>query len=221
MTASKPVVAAFDLDGTLTEGGSVGPWLRFLADTMTLSKAMTRHLAHLTAGAILSGPTADKGKEQLFREILEGRPYDEVADLSRRFALEHLATEQRPAVVARLQWHLREGHDVVIVSASPEVYVSVVAEHFGAHGAIGTRLAVDEAGNLTGGYLGKNCRGEEKIRRLDEWIAARQYATTPERYGYGNSRGDRRLLAAVEHPFDVGKLGAFGALRSFPRLNSV
>src|ERR1017187_2777801 len=28
---ASPVVAAFDLDGTLTEGGSVFPWLRFVA----------------------------------------------------------------------------------------------------------------------------------------------------------------------------------------------
>ena len=30
-------------------------------------------------------------------------------------------------------------------------------------------------GRLTGGYLGKNCRGTEKLRRLDEWIAQRDY----------------------------------------------
>jgi phosphatidylglycerophosphatase C len=218
---SRPVVAAFDLDGTLTEGGSVGPWLRALGGTVQLSKGMARHLAQLTAGALLSGPAADNGKEELFREILAGQPLDHVRDVSRTFALSHLASQQRAPVVERLRWHQDQGHDVVIVSASPELYVSVVAEFFGADGAIGTRLAIDEAGCLTGGYLGRNCRGAEKIRRFDEWVTERRYEQTPVRYGYGNSRGDRRLLAAVDHPYDVGKLGAFGALRQFPRLSSV
>ena len=35
---------------------------------------------------------------------------------------------------------------------------------------IATRLAVSDAGTLTGRYEGANCRGEEKIRRLRLWI---------------------------------------------------
>ena len=115
---------------------------------------------------------------------------------------------------------LDQGHDIVIVSASPEIYVSVVAEHFAAQGALGTRLAVDPLGNLTGGYLGKNCRGSEKMRRLREWIDSRQYGVEPVVYAYGNSRGDRRMLKGATHPYNVGKLGRVGALRRFPRLKS-
>ena len=37
-------------------------------------------------------------------------------------------------------------------------------------------------------------------------------------YAYGNSRGDRRLLAGATHPFDAGKMGRWGALRAYPRL---
>jgi phosphoserine phosphatase len=40
----------------------------------------------------------------------------------------------------------------------------------------------------------------------------------PELYAYGNSRGDRRMLSAADHPVDCGQLGTLGALRAFPRL---
>jgi len=89
-----------------------------------------------------------------------------------------------------------------------------------ATGGLGTRLAVDPRGRLTGGYLGKNCRGTEKMRRLNEWIAQRDYATPPEIYAYGNSRGDRRMLSGATYPFNVGKLGWLGSLRRYPRLKA-
>ena len=109
---------------------------------------------------------------------------------------------------------------MVIVSASPQLYVDVMTETLKADGGLGTRLAVDPRGRLTGGYLGKNCRGTEKLRRLDEWIAQRHYPTPPVIFAYGNSRGDRRMLSAAAHPFNVGQLGVVGSLRRFARLRA-
>lgn len=168
----------------------------------------------------MSGRHADSAKEELFRKTLSGRNADEVRRLSEEFGLHHVAEELRPAVLNRLRWHQDQGHHTVVVSASPEIYVAVIAQELGAHGAIGTRLGIDPLGRLTGGYLGRNCRGEEKIRRLREWIDEQHFASEPDIYAYGNSRGDRRLLRAATYPFDVGKLGRFGALRNYPRLSS-
>ena len=219
MPSDRPIVAAFDLDGTLTEGGSVVKWLQFVAGRTTVYRAIATHLAPLAYGAAMSGSAADTAKEALFRDVLQGRPLSEVADRSAEFARHHVARELRPQVRAKLQGHIDAGHHVVLVSASPELYVGVVAAMLGAHGFVGTRLAVDPLGRLTGGYLGNNCRGEEKLRRLHEWVASRDLGfEPPELYAYGNSRGDRRMLAAAEHPVDCGKLGRFGALRAYPRL---
>ena len=220
VTQPRPVVAAFDLDGTLTRGGSVVAWLRFLAGTTKVARAISQHAPSLLLGALLSGETADNAKEALFREVLQGIPEQEARERSASFAAHHLAEELRGDTAARLQWHQAQGHLVVIVSASPELYVNVIAEQLGADGHVGTQLALDPLGRLTGGYLGRNCRGAEKIRRLNEWIAT-NVATSgrPELYAYGNSRGDRRLLAAAEHPFDAGQLGRWGALRAYPRFS--
>ncbi|MDE3092463.1 MAG: HAD-IB family hydrolase [Acidobacteriota bacterium] len=211
-------VAAFDLDGTLTEGGSVFAWLRFIGGDATVARAALPLLVPLTIGAVRSGHWADSAKERLFQAVLAGRDLAEVTRASRDFIVEHLREEGRHEVLARLRWHLEHGHDVVIVSASPQIYVDILAEELGIAGGLGTRLAVDDRGRLTGSYLGKNCRGTEKMRRLNEWITARGYDEEPVIYAYGNSRGDRRLLAGATHPFDAGKMGRWGALRAYPRL---
>lgn len=216
--APPSTVAAFDLDGTLTEGGSVFPWLRHLSGSPALFRAASRLAGPLLVGAIRSGASADAAKERLFRALLAGRDYEEVLEISRQFELEHLAQKARPYALSRLNWHLEKGHDVVIVSASPQLYVDVVAQSLGATGALGTRLAVDPLGKLTGGYLGKNCRGSEKLRRLSEWIDERDYPSEPEIYAYGNSRGDKRMLRGATFGFNAGRLGYLGALRRFPRL---
>ncbi len=212
-------VAAFDLDGTLTRGGSVFHWLRFVCGNAAVARVAAPLSPALTLGAIRSGHYADDAKERLFEGLLRGRPLTDVAEQSRRFILEHLAHEGRLEVIARLRWHLERHDDVVIVSASPQLYVDVLVEHFGISGGLGTRLAVDDSGRLTGRYFGKNCRGTEKMRRLSEWIAERSYETPPTIYAYGNSRGDRRLLAGAHLPYDVGRLGRLGALRAYPRLS--
>jgi phosphatidylglycerophosphatase C len=213
----QPVVAAFDLDGTLTEGGSVFPWLKSIAGRGRTFRAAISLAVPLTIGAIRSSRWADRAKERLFEKLLAGLDEQQIMAASRTFAQGHLEHEGRPLLLARLTWHRDQGHDVVIVSASPQLYVDVMTELLCANGGLGTRLAVDPRGRLTGGYLGKNCRGTEKLRRLDEWIAQRHYSTPPVVFAYGNSRGDRRMLSGATHPFNVGRLGWLGSLRRFPR----
>ncbi|MGH3733323.1 MAG: HAD-IB family hydrolase [Acidimicrobiales bacterium] len=216
--SSGATVAAFDLDGTLSEGGSVFKWLRFLrGDRATFFAAATLALP-LLVGALRSGHWADRAKERLFRKLLLGEESDDVRAASRIFAISHFEKHGRSWVIERLKWHLDQGHDVVIVSASPQIYVDVVIDLFHTTGGLGTRLAVDARGKLTGSYLGKNCRGKEKLRRLNEWIVERHGEITPVLYAYGNSRGDRRMLQGATFPFDAGRLGPLGALRHFPRL---
>ena len=216
----QPVVAAFDLDGTLTEGGSVFPWLKSIAGRGRTWRAAVSLALPLAIGALRSSRWADHAKERLFVKLLAGIDEQVVMAQSRTFAREHLEHEGRALQLARLDWHRQQGHDIVIVSAAPQLYVDVMTEDLQANGGLGTRLAVDPRGRLAGGYLGKNCRGTEKLRRLDEWIAQRHYPTPPVVFAYGNSRGDRRMLSGATHPFNVSKLGVFGSLRRFPRLKT-
>jgi len=78
-----------------------------------------------------------------------------------------------------------------MVSASPELYVAPVARRLGFDATLATRLQVGPDGLLTGRLVGRNCRGPEKVRRLQEWFGDE----TPVVFAYGDSRGDREMLA--------------------------
>lgn len=213
-------VAAFDFDGTLTEGGSVMPFLMEVGGrraVVTATAALAPRLAH---GALAGGTLADETKEQLFERILAGEEVGRVEALSERFARHHLSRHLRDEVRERFDWHRDRGDRVVIVSASPEVYVRVAGELLGADGVVATRLGLDGGSTLTGRYDGANCRGEEKLRRLRGWMS--DTGADPDRlWAYGNSRGDLRLLGAADVGVNVGRLGRLGRLRAYRGLGQM
>ena len=51
---------------------------------------------------------------------------------------------------------------------------------------------------LTGRMAGPNCRGPEKVARLEEWLAARCDGEPAHVFAYGDSAGDRDLLARAD-----------------------
>jgi phosphatidylglycerophosphatase C len=212
-------VAAFDFDGTLTEGGSVMDFLVALRGIRTVLTATAALAPRLARGAVVGGTAADRTKEQLFCRTLGGVSSSLVGEVSERFARHHVARHLRPEVRDRFEWHRDRGDRLVIVSASPEVYVRVAGTLLGADGVVATRLAVDEDGLLTGRYDGANCRGEEKLRRLRSWV--HDTGADPDRlWAYGNSRGDLRMLRAADVGVNVGRLGRFGRLREFRGLGA-
>jgi len=211
-------VAAFDFDGTLTTGGSVFDFLTAVSGRRVVLRATASLAPRLAHAAVVGGTVADTTKEKLFVRVLGGVDVGYLNQVGAEFAADHLASHIRPEVRRRLDWHRGRGDHVVVVSASLDAYIRVVAERLGADGAIATRLEVDAGGRLTGCYDGRNCRGEEKIRRLRLWMAdaglegARLWA-------YGNSRGDLRMLRAADTGVGVGRLGRLGRLRDFNGLD--
>ena len=211
-------VAAFDFDGTLTRRGSVFGFLSAVAGRRPVVRAAIGLAPSLAHAALVGGAVADDTKEELFTRILAGVDAASLFQVAGEFAVGHLAAQTRPEVRRRLDWHRGRGDRVVVVSASPDAYVSVAAERLAADAAIATRLEVDGAGRLTGRYDGANCRGEEKIRRLRLWMAEAGLEDA-RLWAYGNSRGDLRMLRAADTGVDVGRLGRLGRLREFKGLD--
>jgi phosphatidylglycerophosphatase C len=210
------VVAAFDFDGTLTKGGSVWKFLVSVANRPKVIAAALFDLPKIVRAAVLGGTANDVAKEALFLRILPGLPEDVVSKQAADFGRAHYRDRVRDDISGRLRWHLTQGHRVVIVSASPEIYIVPVADDLGASAVIATRLQVDEKGQLTGHFDGPNCRGPEKAKRLHEWIA--RQGDAPFVWAYGNSAGDLQMLLDADIGVNVGRLGRFGKLRGFPDL---
>jgi phosphatidylglycerophosphatase C len=81
------------------------------------------------------------------------------------------------------------------------VYLRPLVARLGVTDAIGTELAVDEAGRCTGALDGGNCRGGAKIIRLHRLLGqrfgGRDHVTL---WAYGDSPGDASMLADADHP---------------------
>src|SRR4051812_40921465 len=154
------------------------------------------------AAALAGLGDRDAAKVALVGRLLTGMPAATVAEAVQAFA-SRLERRLRPDMVEQLQWHQAEGHRTVIVSASLAVYLEPVGRRLAVDEVLATDLAVGDDGRLTGGLVGANVRGPEKACRLGAYLAAA--GEECELWAYGDSKGDRELLAMADHPQRVGR----------------
>lgn len=193
-------VAAFDFDGTITKRDTLGPFLAQVCGRARLYRELARRSPALAA-TLAGWRDRDVEKERLVGRLLAGRTHAEVAEAGRQFAAS-LEREQpyRSETLERLAWHRAEGHEIVIVSAGLDVYLEPLAPSLGIEHVLCTRMEADANGTLTGRLRGANVRGPEKARRLQEWLGD----GAVELWAYGDSSGDRELLALADHATRVG-----------------
>lgn len=197
MQADKPVVAAFDFDGTLTHRDTLLP---FLLHTLGTAKVV-RHafvLSPTLAGYGLGLIRNDVAKERVLVECLAGMPMDALQQEGEWFAAYVLPKLLRQEALQRLDWHKQQGHRCVVISASLELYVRPWAIKTGFDDVIATHLEMRKDGCATGKLSGGNCFGIEKVRRLDALLGAREGYTL---YAYGDSRGDKELLSGADFAY--------------------
>lgn len=200
MSDGRPTVAAFDVDGTLTTRDCVVPFLQQLAGRARLTVGVLGQPVGLANGIIRRD--RDRFKALAVRAAFAGRLATVVDGIGQRFADSVYAGGMRPDTPRRLAWHRSEGHHVVLVSASLGSYLHPLGRLLGAEGVLCTEAAVGEDGRFTGAIVGANCRGPEKVRRLHAWMHEAGLDDA-ELWAYGDSAGDRQLLAAARYRFDV------------------
>ena len=201
MTASQgPVVAAFDVDGTLTTRDCVAPFLyrtvgphaglALLRQPFSVSRALVRRDRDSIKAVVC------KAFAGMDAKAVDAQGVSFAQEIERRWL--------RPDTFARLQQHRELGHAVVLVSASLDPYLVPFGSSIGATGVVCTELERDPQGALTGQLAGPNCRGPEKVRRFERWLAASGMADAVV-WAYGDSAGDDALLARADHPVCVGR----------------
>jgi phosphatidylglycerophosphatase C len=199
-TDRNSTVAVFDLDGTLTWHDTLLP---FLARYIASSPARLWRLWRLP-GAFLAylGSGADRGvlKARLIRMALAGDSRIEIDAWARQF----VATLEsrgvfRPAALQVLQRHRQAGHHLVLMSASPDLYVTQIGQMLGFEQTVCTEVGWRND-RLDGTLRGENCLGKEKLRQLKLLRARYPEATF---VAYANSRGDLVHLREVDQPMLV------------------
>ena len=196
MWAIGMIVAAFDFDGTVTRKDTMFPFLRNIAGPGKFAARMAAAAPTLCRYA-LGRIDNQAAKEDLLIRFLRGLARCEIERFGDEFAQGGVPGMLRKDAVEKARWHMAQGHYCVLLSASLDVYVGRWARQFGFHDVACSRLQYD-SNELATGYLdGRNCYGPEKVRRLRQLVAER---TVSSIYAYGDSRGDKELLAMADRP---------------------
>ena len=189
-------VYAFDFDGTLTTRDTLLAFIRYACGTRAFLLGFLRHAHRLVLMKLGLYPNW-KAKQHIFSYFFKGLDQEAFDTLCRQFAADNRQL-LRPEGLQRVSQALHEGADVLIVSASIDNWVQ---PFFPEVTVLGTRIEVLD-GRLTGRFLTKNCYGQEKVNRiLALYPDRRSYHLT----AYGDSRGDKELLAFADDPHWIGK----------------
>lgn len=204
-------VAAFDFDGTVTTGDSLRDFVLYAVGRGRFALGVLRAspwLLGLLAGVCGRGPA----KAHFLAAAVGSMRQTRLEELARDYAVRRLPALVRPEMIARIEEHKRLGHRLVLVSASPSLYLKHWAASAGFDAVLATELEFLD-GRFSGCLASPNCWGPQKVQRLQQWFAG----NLPEKlYAYGDSRGDREMLAFADFGWLRGS-AAMPQLTDWPR----
>src|SRR3546814_2628558 len=102
-----------------------------------------------------------------------------------------------------------------MATAAPEFYASAIADALGFDAIVASRHHRDDAGNWLPLLDGTNCYGEEKARRVGDWLAANAPGGTAHIRAYSDHVSDATTFALAGEASLVGR-----GDRKRPSLNS-
>ena len=190
-------IAVFDFDGTLTKKDTLLEFIKFACGTWNFYIVFLLYSPILILMKLHIFPNW-KAKQMIFSHLFKGMEYKRFQDLGRQFA-NIIESFRREEIIEKLREHIKKGDTVYVISASIDEWVRPWCDALGVKDVLGTKIEVSSNGFITGKFLTKNCYGQEKVNRLLQIEPARNDYYL---YAYGDSRGDREMLAFA----DEGKL---------------
>ncbi len=188
-------LAIFDFDGTITRKDSLLEFLKYLAGTFYFYVVFAGFLP-LIIYYMAVKKEGWKAKRALLSYFLKGRTEAEIREIGRSFSHEVIPKIVLNGALEKIRWHLAQGHRVVVVSASLDVWLAPWIEEHSLE-LISTTLEFVN-GRATGHFATPNCNGEEKVRRIKQYLELEKYDSI---YAYGNSKGDLPMLSLADHRF--------------------
>ena len=189
-------IALFDFDGTITKKDTLlgffwysNSLLKLLAGTFLLSPFLFLFFLGLLSNGKL--------KEILFSCFFKNYPEEKFKKLAAEFSRKKLDSYIKKNALERVIWHKKKAHRVFVVSASFECWLAPWCEKQGIE-LIANQLEVIQ-GRITGKIRGRNCYGEEKARRIKEYI--KEWGEITCIWAYGDSRGDKAMLDLADKAF--------------------
>ncbi len=188
-------IAFFDFDGTVTTSDTFLEFIKFYRSDWRFYLGFLLYSPYLFAFKFKLIPNYT-AKQKILRHFFRGEKIADFKDYCDRFAEEILPSLMRPKALAEIARLKQADFRIVIVSASAENWILNWASQYQLE-LLGTKLEVAD-GKITGKIEGRNCYGEEKVCRIKEDINLDDYS---EIYAYGDSSGDKQMLAIATHGF--------------------
>tara|TARA_R110002124_G_scaffold183789_1_gene351322 strand:+ start:1980 stop:2543 length:564 start_codon:yes stop_codon:yes gene_type:complete len=128
-------------------------------------------------------------------EIVGGHSVHTLIELAEIIYERDILPNLWPETVDLTKEHLAKGHEVWLITATPQFVAQVIAERLGLTGALGTRVHAEDD-LLTGELDGHVLHGPEKATVATE-LAERVGADLADCWAYSDSSNDIPLLSAV------------------------
>jgi phosphatidylglycerophosphatase C len=190
-------LVVFDLDGTITYRDTLLPYVTGYLERSGRSRArMARLLPTLAAFAF---GAADHGavKSAFIRSTLGGATRQQLDAWTREFVPWATTRGSSPGALGTIKAHQEAGDQLVLMSASTDLYVPQIGRALGFSETICTGVAFDATGHLLGTLTTPNRRGPEKVRCFK---ALRQRHPGIQTVAYGNAGSDLAHLLLADSP---------------------
>jgi phosphatidylglycerophosphatase C len=179
-------LAVFDLDGTITRHDTLIQFI--LGYLKSRPWRLFGFLLSIPAVLLYALRITDRGalKGSVIRWTLGGSSRRDLDAWNATFVPQLLEGGVFRAALERIAEHQRNGDVLVLMSASPDLYVPVIARHLGFSEVTCTGVRWN-GDRLDGRLTTANCRGEEKARRFAGFRVRYPNVVTA---AYGNAASD-------------------------------
>ena len=193
-------LAIFDIDYTITRKETLMEFFKYL-----VSKDIKniKFLPRALYSGLMYGIKVydEKRVKECFLKFIENIDEKELAILTKSFYDERLSTILYEDAVNMIKKLKNEGYMVILISASPEFYIKEFYAIKEVDLIIGTKF-IFENGKFVRKMSGNNCKGEEKVKRLEKVLKEKNItADFKNSYMFSDSLSDKPLLDLVGNPY--------------------
>jgi HAD superfamily hydrolase (TIGR01490 family) len=194
-----PIVACFDVDNTLLRGASMYHMAKAARRAHIIkAREIIKFGWHQATFLFIGENNRQLGSiKDRAVQIIGGHTEAELRAIANEIFERDIKNRLWPETVGLTQEHLAKGHQVWLISATPRIVGTVIAERLGLTGALGTEF-VTEDGVFEGSFAGEVLHGEAKAVAAKA-LATRLGAKLADCWAYSDSRNDIPLLSIVGH----------------------
>ena len=189
-------LALFDFDGTLYLHDSFTGFIFYALRKRHIVKRGLQILPWIQAYYLKLYP-AHRMRLKLYASMFKDSDAEEILHLAQDYA-QQLILKLNPKLLEQLIQHQELGHEVVLVSASLDLYLKPVCSYLNID-LICSEVEI-KAGKITGFYQTPDCSNQQKKLRILEKYKLEDYA---EIYAYGNSEEDVDMLNLATYSYMV------------------